>query len=45
MYTLIFSATPKDILATYLVIMASCIAAFPVTMFLIETLKGVRRRW
>lgn len=45
MYTLIFLATPKDILATYLVIMASCIAAFPITMFLIETMKGVKQRW
>ncbi|WP_378211122.1 hypothetical protein [Anoxybacteroides rupiense] len=45
MYNLIFSATPKDILATYLVLMASCIVAFPITMLLIEAIKGVKQRW
>ncbi|MBB5324903.1 hypothetical protein HNQ34_002001 [Anoxybacillus tepidamans] len=45
MYSLLFSASPKEILATYLVLMASCLVAFPVTMFLVETVKGVKRRW
>ncbi|WP_284693487.1 hypothetical protein [Anoxybacillus kestanbolensis] len=44
MYSLVF-ATPKDVLATYLVIMASCIASFPIVMFLISTVKGVKKRW
>ncbi|GGJ63418.1 hypothetical protein GGR02_001406 [Anoxybacillus voinovskiensis] len=45
MYSLLFAASPKEILATYLVLMASCLVAFPVTMFLVETVKGVKRRW
>ncbi|MCX8045519.1 hypothetical protein [Anoxybacillus ayderensis] len=44
MYSLVF-ATPKDILVTYLIIMASCIASFPITMFLVSTVKGVKNRW
>ncbi|KIQ93620.1 hypothetical protein LH47_02301 [Anoxybacillus thermarum] len=44
MYSLVF-ATPKDIFATYLIIMTSCIASFPITMFFLSIVKGVKNRW